>query len=606
MSIPAETSTDRHEELDPFTQEIIRSYLVATVSDMVETTRRTAYSTVISEALDFTCGLLDAQGRLVAQGAGLPVHAGTLVGATEFIRESYESFAPGDVIVHNDPYRGGGHQADVVVARPLFHGGDLIGFAVNRGHWLDIGGMVAGGWAGTAQHVVQEALLIPPVKLYKGGVLDREIKDFILANVRLPRQDWGDLNAQMASCAIAQRRVEELIERYGIATVRAAEEFALEYSKRRFLAGLEKIPNGSWSAEEFFEDDAFADQPHRIRVKVTKSTDKIVMDFTGTDPQVASPINNSFVNTKAACYIAAVAVADPDIPVNSGFMDSVEVIAPPGTLVHAVWPAPCFLGPADPTNKGFEVVMRALAQGVPERAVSGSYQTGNNTTGSGIDPRDGQSFQWFLFGAGGCGARFTLDGNLAEWHPVANCKNESVEVWERRSPVQFQEFSLITDSGGAGRTRGGLGYRRRFKLLAPTVVSATADRHLQGAWGIDGGQEGRPNHFAVRREGKESSFSDLFNLVSPSKFANVALLLDDEYIVESGGGGGFGDPLERDPGLVAWDTRCGFVSFAVAHDVYGVVLDAQGNADDHATADRRAAIRDERSRDAKYSGVDEK
>lgn len=590
MTTPEATNAATLPEMDYFTQEIIRSYLVATVADMVETTRRTAYSTVISEALDFTCGLLDADGRLVAQGAGLPVHAGTLVGATELIRDSYDSFSPGDVIVHNDPYRGGGHQADVVVARPLFHDDVLIGFAVNRGHWLDIGGMVAGGWSGTAQHVVQEALLIPPVKLYKAGVLDREIKDFILTNVRLPRQDWGDLNAQMASCTIAQRRVEELIERYGLDMVRAAEAFALEYSRRRFLAGLGRIPNGTWSAEEFFEDDAYADQRHRIRVKVTKSPEKLVMDFTGTDSQVAAPINNSFVNTKAACYIAAVAVVDSGIPLNSGFMDSVEVIAPPGTLVHAVWPAPCFLGPADPTNKGFEVVMRALSQGVPERAVSGSYQTGNNTTGSGVDPRTGEAFQWFLFGAGGCGARFGLDGNLAEWHPVANCKNESVEVWERRSPVQFQEFSLIQDSGGPGRTRGGLGYRRRFKVLAPTAVSATADRHRQGAWGIADGREGRPNRFAVRRDDREYSFVELFNLVSPSKFANVPLRAGDEYIVESGGGGGFGDPLLRDPDLVRRDVEYGFISPEVAYDVYGIVLASNGALDTKATEQRRKEL----------------
>jgi N-methylhydantoinase B len=579
---------------DAVTHEIIRRYLTSTVEEMVETTRRTAYSTVISEALDFTCALFDGAGRLVAQGAGLPIHVGSLLGAMEVTIDAYgEDFEPGDVVVHNDPYRGGGHQADVVITRPIFHGSERVGFAVNRGHWVDTGGMTPGGWSGTAEHVVQEAILIPPVKLYKGGAIDREIRDFILANVRTPRQDWGDLQAQLASAITADRRLQALIARYGLEAVKEAEKLALEYSRRRFVSAIEGCPSGSWSAADFFEDTAFEARRLDLKCTVTVAGGAMKADFTGTDPQVLAPVNNSVVNTRTAVYIAAIALLDPSIPFNSGFVDLIDVVVPEGCLLHATPPHPLFLGPADPTNKACELVLNALGQALPQRAVAGSYQTGNNTTGGGTDPH-GSPFQFFLFGAGGCGARHDKDGNSAEWHSTANCKNESIEQWEHQVPARFREFSLIEDSGGAGRTRGGLGYRRRIALGADVQVSAAADRHEVGAWGLEGGQRGRPNGFRVGRDGSVQRFSERFGIVSPSKFANVGLAAGDEYIIESGGGGGFGDPLERDPELVAADVAQGYVSEGSASGDYGVVLEPGGAVDGAATLALRERMRGER------------
>ncbi|HEY1689107.1 MAG TPA: hydantoinase B/oxoprolinase family protein [Solirubrobacteraceae bacterium] len=588
---------------DAVTHEIIRRYLISTVEEMVETTRRTAYSTVISEALDFTCALFDGAGRLVAQGAGLPVHVGSLLGAMEVTLDAYgEDFAPGDVVVHNDPYRGGGHQADVVITRPIFHGSERVGFAVNRGHWVDTGGMTPGGWSGTAEHVVQEALLIPPVKLYRQGELVREIRDFIFANVRTPRQDWGDLQAQLASAITADRRVQALIERYGLPAVKEAEELALQYSRRRFLAALAACPSGSWSAQDFFEDTAFEAARHELHCTLTVDQGTMQVDFSGTGPQVLAPINNSVVNTRTAAYIAAVSLLDPSIPFNSGFVDLIDVRVPEGCLLHATPPYPLFLGPADPTNKACELVLNALGQALPERAVTGSYQTGNNTTGGGVDPQSGAPFQFFLFGAGGCGARHGKDGNSAEWHSTANCKNESIEQWEHQVPARFREFSLIQDSGGAGRTRGGLGYRRRIELGADVQVSAAADRHEVGAWGLQGGQRGRPNGFRVGRGGRVQKLTELFGIVSPSKFANVGLSAGDEYIVESGGGGGFGDPLSRDPELVGADVAEGYVSVEAARRDYGVVSGSDGTVQPAQTVALREQMRAER--EGKGGGCD--
>jgi N-methylhydantoinase B/oxoprolinase/acetone carboxylase alpha subunit len=250
-----------------------------------------------------------------------------------------------------------------------------------------------------------------------------------------------------------------------------------------------------------------------------------------------------------------------------------------------------FMGSADPTNKACEVVIKALARAMPERASAGSYQTGNNTTGSGVDPRTGMSATWYNFSAGGCGARAGADGNSAEWHVCSNCKNESIEFWEHRVPVHFQEFSLIQDSGGIGRSRGGLGYRRRFKLLCDTIVSGSADRHMVGAWGLERGGPGRPNRFVVKTDGKEYRLTDLSDIVSPSKFANVMLRKGDEYIIDSGGGGGFGDPSERHASRVARDVEYGYVSTEAARRQYGVALSAGFSVDQEETKNLRASLR---------------
>jgi len=558
-----------------FTEEIISAYLLSTIEEMIEACRRSAYSTTISQALDFTCGLFDESGRqMVAQASGIAIHAGALVAAIDVVLQTYHEFEPGDVIIHNDPYRGGCHQADVAVTKPLFYRtGQLVGFAINRGHIPEMGGMAPGNWAGTAQHVVEEALFIPPAKLYKGGKLDREIKDFVLSNVRLPRLVWGDLQSLVAACVTAERRMEALLDKYGFDTVRAAEEWALDYSRQRFLAHLETVPNGTWRGEEFFEDHAFSAEPRYVRATVTKRPGKLIVDYAGTDAQVLAPINMSFVNAKAAAVIAALAMIDPEVPLNSGFLDLIDVRAPKGTLVNPTWPAPMFMGTADPVNKAYEAVLKSLAQAIPDKATAGNYQTGNNSTGAGINPRTGQPTQWYCWGTGGNGARSTMDGDTAEWHVCAGRgKNESIELWEHRYPVEFQEWSLITDSGGPGRFRGGLGHRRRFKLLSNHTVSAISDRHKVGAWGFTGGMPAKPNRFAVLRDGNEFRFNELFDIVSPSKFANIPLRTGDEFILDGGGGGGYGDPLERDPLRVARDVEFGYVSPASARDVYGVVL----------------------------------
>jgi N-methylhydantoinase B len=556
-------------ELDEFTAEVLRLYLVSTVREMVVTTVRTAYSTCFAEGEDFTCGLFDAAGKMVAQDQGVAVHTGGLQDAVGHIIEMAGPIEEGDVFIHNDPYRGGTHQADVLVCRPMFGQGELLGFAANRGHWSDIGGMAAGGWSGGAEDVIQEGLTIPAMRLMRRGVVDEDLRALLLSNARLPRQLWGDLQAQVASTIVAERRVQEVVERYGLPGYRSAIEAAISYSRKRFLAALETLPNGTGEGHSFMEDDGRANGPFPIQVRMTKTPDGFIADFEGTSSQVLAPINCSLACTKAAVIVSVLAVSDHEIPLNAGLIDAIEIRAPVGSMVNPDYPAPVFASTADGTDRVAEAVLKALAQLAPDRVPAGYYWTGNNVTGSGI-AEDGREFLWYSYQSGGCGARPTLDGNAAEWHLMANSKNESMEVWETRYPVEFVSYELAPDSGGAGEHRGGLGTERRFRMLSNTRISGISDHHFTGSHGVDGGLDGVPNGFFVERGGQRLPLQEMFDLRSPSKFWNLPLQRGDVFVSVQGGGGGFGDPHRRSQESVNADLREGYISPGGAKTLYGV------------------------------------
>ena len=570
--MPSKRNRSQGTRLDPFTADIIRSYFSSTMQEMVHTTTRTAYSTCFSEGEDFTCGLFDANGRMIAQAYGIPMHAGALADAVAAIMAAYDSFHEGDVVLFNDPYHGGNHQADVVVARPMFVNHKFLGLAVNRGHWSDVGGMSPGGWSGTVTDVIQEGLIIPPVKLYQGGRLNREIREFILKNLRLPKQCWGDLQAQIASNIVAERRVRALANKYGVASVEEGMIETLAYSRRRFAKMLKRLPDGEFHGSETQEDDGHGGGPYRINVTIRKTGDRIVVDLTGTDRQVMGPVNCSFAGAKAGCYVPIIAVVDPHVPMNSGVLDLIEVQAPEGCMLRPVYPAPVFSW-ADGCIKTSEAVLKALAQMAPDRVAAGTFGTGNNVTGSGADSGDGDEFLWYVFEPGGCGARLTKDGNNVDREVVGNAKNESMEVWEARYPVRFERYEMVADSGGAGRHRGGLGARRQIRVLAPTRINGCADRRTTAPWGLFGGRDGLTNRFAVIRDGAEWELRELFGTMSNSKFSLVPLSVGDVLEIRSGGGGGYGDAFERDPNLVERDVLNGYVSHESAKRDYGVWID---------------------------------
>jgi N-methylhydantoinase B/oxoprolinase/acetone carboxylase alpha subunit len=567
---PAATGADPAGPADAFTSEILRSYLVSTVKEMVLTTTRTAYSTCFCHGEDFTCGLFEASGRMIAQDQGVGVHAGGLEAAVRSVIDRAGGvFEPGDVYLHNDVYDGGTHQADVCCVRPMFAAGTHVGFAVNRGHWSDVGSMSPGGWSGVAQDVVQEGLLLPSVALYRAGVLQEDIRRIVLRNVRLARQCWGDLQAQIASAIAAERRIQALVERQGLAGFDAACEAAISYSRRRFLAAVQALPLRDAVGEDVMEDDGRGGGPFPIRVTIGRREDgTVVADFTGTSPQADAPINCTLACTRAAVIGSLTAMLDPELPLNAGITELIDLRAPLGSMVNPTYPAPCFGTTADPAARAMETVMRALGQLLPDRAVAGSYDTGQNVTGGGRTA-DGGEFLWYSYQSGGCGAWRGGDGNSGMWHLMANSKNESCEAWEARYPIRYVEYRLVDDSGGAGEWRGGLGTERRIEVEVPTRLSAISGHHGIGAHGIEGAGTGLPNGFFIERGGERRSVQERYGLASPSKFANLPLEAGDVFVSTQGGGGGYGDPRARDRAAVAADVRAGYVSPDRAAELYG-------------------------------------
>jgi N-methylhydantoinase B len=579
-------------DLDPFSAEIMRNYLLSTVKEMVTTTVRTAYSTCFSEGEDFTCGLFDRDGNMIAQAAGIAAHAGGLTLPVRHFLDKFGTFEPGDVIIHNDPYTGATHQGDGSIFRPMYYEKTLIGFSINRGHWTDIGGMAAGGWSGTARHVIQEALRLPATKLYKAGTLNAEVRDLIEHNVRFSRQWWGDVQSQIASNITAERRIQALIRKSGLDAVLNSFKAARDYSRARFLNAMKAMPNASVTVRDIYmEDDGFGDGPYRVQISLTKTPEKIVVDFAGTDPQSMSTVNCSEGVARAATYAPLLAALDPGTPLNQGVIDLIEFRAPRGCLVNPIYPAPCFASTADPGDRISETMQLAISKLLPERVTAGSYATGNNLTGGGTNPQNGQDFIWYIYESGGCGARATKDGNSAEWHIMANCKNESMEVWEQRYPLRFIRYELVDDSGGPGAWRGGLGTTRHLELTLPTQITANADRHVTPPPGLFGGGDGAANRFGVIRDEKDQTFKEWFGIPSSSKFSNMPLRAGDVLVVTQGGGGGYGDPLLRDPALVAADVRDGYVSLRRVLKDYGVVFNDDGRTIDVAATENERAMR---------------
>jgi len=527
--------------IDPFTLQIIRNHLSATTEEMIQTTVRTAYSPTFAEGFDFSCALFDRHGRMVIQSRGIGVHLGSLVETLAAVVRTYPSPSPGDVYITNHPYLAT-HQSDVVVCRPLFCEGSHVGFGVNIGHWTDIGGMSAGGCSGTSTHVVQDGLIIPLCKLYDRGTLVQQTIDFILHNVRLPEDDWGDLMSQIAATAVAEKRVGELARRYGTEGTLAGMQAAIDYTRTRFLARMREIPDGDYDAVDYIEDDGVFDRRYPISVRVSKSAESFVVDFAGTAAQAPTPINAALSSARAGVFTAIIALVDPSVPVNAGIFDLIEMRAPASSIVNATWPAPVYGCTFEMAKRIPETILKAFAARVPERVAAGSHASGNNIAGRFIDPGTGLESAWYNYYEGGQGATAAAAGNDAVYFWGETSHNQPIEVWEHKYPVLVERYGLRDGSAGRGRHRGGMGSVHEYRLLADHSLSGLGDRHRVAPWGLEGGGDGAPNRWSLRRDGVTRSLGEMFELKSPSKFYSLPLRAGDVLIIETGGGGGYGSP----------------------------------------------------------------
>ena len=556
---------------DPITTSVIQSGLVSVSREMGVTLRRTAYSDIFNEGSDFSCGLFDADGRLTAQGEFLPIHLGALQFAVrQAIKEIRpHGFEPGDAVILNDPFRGGTHLPDLTVITPIWADGKLRAFAANRAHHADVGGTVAGSFYAHAYENYQEGLRVPPVKLYRAGSVDRDLFELILNNVRVPSIMRGDLEAQLSANRTAAERYTQLCNKYGSSTVDHAIVEACDQSERRVRAVITSWPDGAYLGEDWLDNDGHRNEPILIRVTVRVEGDSVVVDFTGSDPQVRGPVNAVFGMTASSVYLALQAATDPHIPSNDGCYRPISIDAPAGSVVNANFPAAC-TGGNETSHRILNAVMRALSV-MPRgpRVMAGDHGSSNNLIIAAA--RDGaEQAILYQYPEGGWGAVDGKDGESALFSLTGNCRNMPAETMELRFPVRLRRYALRQDSGGAGRWRGGLGTRRDYEILSDEArLSFVSDRCIIPPFGLHGGQPGAPGRYLVDR-------GDGFEPASPtfaSKAADVPLRRGDVVSQQTAGGGGFGEPADRPLEAIVEDVREGYLSADHAISVYQLQLD---------------------------------
>ena len=584
-------STGPRREVDGVTVSVVGDQLVQIAQEMGTHMMRAAYSPIFSESRDFSCALFDRGGRMIAQGRFNPAHLGAIGETVRCVLEELgaESFEPGDVVVHNDPFRGGCHMPEHLLLRPVFYEGERVAFAATIGHMAEIGAVTVGSFAATATEVYQEGLRLPPVRLVRRGELVEDVWKIILSNHRTPRLSWGDLHAMIGSLELAERRLCTLLDRHGTPLALAVWDELLAHGERLMRRRIEAIPDGEYAFEDVMEGDGHTREPVTMRVRLVVSGDRAIVDYTGSDSQARGPVNATYGVTVSATCNAFLQVSDTAIPRNAGTYGCVKTIAPPGSVVNVLFPGPSVGGNTETQPKLVGMLLGALAEAMPDRVMAAEGATACNFLFGGIHPLTGEPYAHYHFEASGWGGRAGGDGQSAQNHVHGNCRNTPIEVFELSFPFRTLSYGLVPDSGGTGRSRGGLAVRRDLEVLAPEVtVSAMFDRVERGAWGLFGGQPGRCAALLVRRAGDDRfrDFCEAFGTVSPSKLSGVVLREGDVVRIESAGGGGFGDPHERDPELVLRDVRAGLVSRDEAGRAYGVALTPDGAAVDPTGTER--------------------
>ncbi len=546
--------------IDPITFEVIRNALVAATDEMVLALKRSAYSTNIKTRADFSCAFFDAELRAVAQGFTQPVHLGSMVEQTPRAIRDYgpENLLPGDVIITNDPFPSGVHLNDVTLISPVHHEGELLGYVANLAHHVDVGGGAPAS-VGAFREVFQEGVIIPPVKVVEGGVIIEDVFRLILAQIRSKHETAGDFRAQIAANMTGTRRLQALADRHGRATLVETMRELLDYTERRARAEIATLPRGVYHGEGSIDTDGYTDRPVRLKARVEITSDGVRFDLSGSDPQRRAPVNSTYAQTFSACAYAVKCLIDPDLPVNDGFYRLIDVHAPAGTVTNCTWPAPV-VGGWETQTRLVDVIFLALLPSLPERLPAGTKAMMCHAGFGGVDAQTNEYYCFLETFGGGYGGRFASDGPDAVQTHGQNTENAPVEETELNYPVRVTQLSLVEDSDGAGRFRGGLGLRKDFLFDRPTTFTVLADRTLRGPWGVLGGRNGKVAEYVLIRDGVETRLGAKTTLeVEPG----------DTISYRTCGGGGYGPPEERDREHVARDVREGKISAARAREVYG-------------------------------------
>src|SRR3954451_7120444 len=487
---------------DPARFEVIKNALTSAAEEMKIVLAKTAYSPLLKVAGDYSCGIFDINGDMVAQGPDLPIHLGSMPDAVRAVVRAFPDVAPGDVFIHNDPYEGGSHLPDVNVIAPAYQDGRLLGFGCVRAHWPDIGSATPGSY-GAVTEVYGEGLRLQPIRLYRDGKPDPSVEAIIFANVRTPTERLGDLRAQVAANARAALRLSELAAKYGTDTLLGIMQEVLDYSETMMRAALRALPDGEAEFSDIFDGDGVIapgeteDETFRVQLRITKTGDTITADFTGSDPAEAGPMNAPLTVTASGVFCALKMIADPKslIPPNSGCWRPVTVTAPPGSVVNAMPPSPVVYANHEISHRVADMVMAAMAEITLDTVMAGSQGTSAVITFGGRDPRSGERYVSYESLKGGFGARPVKDGINAVASTVSNMMNTPIEILEMSFPLRIEEYALVPDSGGAGRWRGGLGARRVWRVLGPKThegahAAVCCERTVTPPFGLEGGRDG--------------------------------------------------------------------------------------------------------------------
>ncbi|MGA8621660.1 MAG: hydantoinase B/oxoprolinase family protein [Candidatus Sulfotelmatobacter sp.] len=542
---------------DPVDLEIFKNLFHSIAEEMGAALRRTAFSPNIKERRDYSCAVFDRIGEVIGMGDHMPVHLGSMPMSVRTAIAACK-MEPGDIVLLNDPFCGGTHLPDITLVAPvyLWRGPELSAegknhrsrktgnrpefYVASRAHHADIGGAYAGSM-GLCREIYQEGFRIPPVRIVRAGEIDRDLLTLLLNNVRTPEEREGDLGAQLAACHTGAERLREVCARYGSERVTNAARDLLEYSEELMRAFLQRVPAGTYRAEDFLDNDGITDKPVTIAVTVSvrlkrppngRLSHAVTVDFTGTDPQVAGSVNAVEAITYSACFYVFRCLLADEVPATAGLMRPIQVIAPKGTVVNALPPAAVAGGNVETSQRIVDVLLRALARAIPDRIPAAASGTMNNLTIGGIDPRTGKVFAYYETIAGGMGARPTKPGISGVHTHMTNSLNTPAEELQYAYPLQVRRYSLRPNSGGSGEHRGGDGIIREIEVLTDCEVTLLADRRSSGPWGLAGGDSGLPGKASVIRNG--GVIEEM-----PGKFS-TRLQAGERIRIESPGGGGWG------------------------------------------------------------------
>ena len=535
--------------VDPITLEIISSALRSITDETFVALTKSAYSTNIKERRDHSTAIMDPNGRLIAEAAqALPIHIASMNGLVACLLEKFRAdIHEGDLFIANDPHTAGGtHLPDIGYALPVFVDGVLFGFVANVAHHADIGGMAPGSMAGGMSEIFQEGLRIPVIKLFRRGEMQSDIMDLLLLNVRVPEERRGDHYAQIAACRLGARRLVEVVDHYRAGVIRTAFDEIVARTERRLRAAIAEVPDGRYTFEDVMDGDGVETVDIPIRLEVVIAGDRAHFDFAGTSPQVKGNVNVTMNATRASVCYALKAMLDPDVPNNEGVLAVAEIVAEPGTMLNAGFPAPV-ASRAHTCQRIIDVVLGAFREALPDRVIGAA--NGANTTAvfAGTDPRSGNGYLYLETLGGGMGGRVTKDGKDGVQVGITNTSNLPVEAIEQEYPLRVEEYSLVEDSGGAGRHRGGMGLRRVVRPVDhDCIFNGVGERFRHQPWGVFGGEPGASGRFLLRDAGGAGT-------KLPDKCGEHRLARTEAVVIETPGAGGYGPPAERDPDRVATD-----------------------------------------------------